>query len=92
MNDPETDFVIKDKLDKLFTTCINNTGVYRDYTDEELFQATFIFTELFIARMHKQHKDKVDFEGLCKLAEHAGESVRQTVLLFTGVDLQKIKK
>lgn len=91
MHDPEIDYVIKDKLEKLFTVCIENSGVYRDYTDEELFQATIIFTEVFMAKMHKKHKDKVDFDGMCELAEEAGKSMHQTILLFTGVDLKDIK-
>ena len=91
MHDPEIDYIIKDKLEKLFIMCIENSGVYRDYTDEELFQATFIFQEVFLARLHKRHKDKVNFEGLCELAEEAGKSIHQTVLLFTGVDLKNIE-
>lgn len=92
MNNPEIDYIIKDKLEKLFLVCLENSGVYREYTDEELFQASFIFTELFMARMHKQHKDKVDFDGMCELAEEAGKSLHQTVQLFTGVDLKNIKE
>lgn len=92
MNDPEIDFIIKDKIDKLFQVCINNTGEYREYTDEELLKSCFIFTEVFMAKMHKHHKEKVDFDGLCRLAEEAGTSIHQTVLLFTGVDLHNIKK
>jgi len=88
---PETDFIIKDKLEKLFLVCLDNRGVYREYTDEELFQACFIFTEVFMAKMHKEHKDKIDFNGMCTLAEEAGKSLHQTVLLFTGVDLKNIK-
>jgi len=88
---PETHFIIKDRLEKLFLVCIKNTGIYREYTDEELFQACFVFTEVFMARMHKEHKDKLDFDSMCMLAEEAGNSLHQTVLLFTGVDLKNIK-
>lgn len=91
MNNPEIDYVIKDRLEKLFLVCLENAGVYREYTDEELFQATFIFTELLMTRLHKQHKDKLDFDGMCELAEEAGKSIHQTVQLFTGVDLKNIK-
>jgi hypothetical protein len=91
MNNPEIDFVIKDKLEKLSMVCLDNAGVFREYTDEELFQASLIFQEVFMARLYSHHVDKLEFEGLCKLTEEAGKSLHQTVLLFTGVDLKNIK-
>jgi len=91
MDNPEVDYIIREKLEKLFLVCLENSGVYREYTDEELFQACFIFTEVFMAKMHKEHKNKIGFDELCTLAEEAGKSLHQTVLLFTGVDLKNIK-
>lgn len=91
MSNPEVDYVIKDKLEKLFFVCIKNAGEYREYTDHELFQASFIFQEVFMARLYKHNVDKYEFEGLCKLTEEAGKSIHQTVQLFTGVDLKNIK-
>ena len=91
MDNPEIDYVIKDKLEKLFLVCLENAGVYREYTDEELFQASFIFQEVFMARMYKHNVDKYEFDGLCKLTEEAVKNIHHTVQLFTGVDLKNIK-
>lgn len=92
MNNPEIDFVIKDKLEKLFIVCLENAGVYREYTDEQLAQSTFVLQEVFMAKMYKYNKNKLTTEQQMKLAKEAGRSLHQTILLFTGVDLHTINK
>lgn len=89
MNDQETDFLIKKKLEELFTLCLNNTGIHRDYTDTELAQACFVMNEVLLSKMHDHHKSQCSQEQLEQLAHELGSNLRQTVFLFTGVDLHK---
>lgn len=69
-----------------------NNGVYREYSDKDLVNATMIFQEFLMARMYKFHRDKLNDEGLEKLAEEAGKSLRQSILIFTGVDMHEAVK
>ena len=80
------------KIETLANHILENSGVYRKYSDEDLANAMLIFVEPFMAKMHDAHKNKLNQEQLEKLAEEAGKSLRQTVLLFTNVDLHKAIK
>ena len=80
------------KIEKLANEILMNSGVYRKYSDEDLANAMIIFVEVLLAKMHDAHKNKLNQEQLEKLAEEAGKSLRETVLLFTDVDLHKAIK
>ena len=80
------------KIEKLANDILENSGVYRKYTDMDLANAMMIFSEVFMAKMHDKHKDKLDQKHLEELAYESGKSLRQTVKLFTGVDLHKVFK
>ncbi|NHZ84595.1 MAG: hypothetical protein GWP19_01780 [Planctomycetia bacterium] len=80
------------KINKLATEILENIGVYREYTDEDLANTVLILQEVFMAKMYQYHKDKLTLKQLGKLATEAGKSLRQTILLFTGVDLHKVYK
>ena len=58
----------------------------------DLANTVMIFSEVFMAKMHDKHKDKLDQKHLEELAHVAGNNLRQTIKLFTGVDLHKVFK
>lgn len=83
---------IKEKIKELATLSLENAGVHRDYTDEDLSDAVIILLEVFMSKMFDKHKDRLTQEQLEQLSTEAGKSMHQTVQLFTGVDLHKIYK
>lgn len=80
------------KIDKLSMEVLKHSGIYREYTDEDLSNVTLIFTEVFVAKMYDKHSKKLGQQGMEKLAAEAGESLRQTIKVFTGIDLHKVYK
>jgi len=83
---------MKKEINKLALKVLKGLGIYREYSDEDLMDAVLIFMEVFTAKMHDHHKEKLSQEQLEMLAEEAGKSIRQTILLFTGVDMHKVLK
>ena len=81
-----------DKIDKLAMEILENSGVYREYSDEDLGNALIILSEVALAKMHACHCDKLNQEGLEKLAMEFGTSLNKTIKLFTGIDSKKIFK
>ena len=80
------------KIENLANDILENSGIYRKYTDMDLANTVMIFSEVFLTKMYDKHKDKLDQKHLEELAQEAGKSLRQTVKLFTGVDLHKVFK
>jgi len=83
---------MKKEINKLALKILKGSGIYREYSDKDLMDATLIFIEVFMAKMHDHHKEKLSQKQLERLAEEAGKSIRQTILLFTGVDMHKVLK
>jgi len=46
----------------------------------------------FMEKMYENQVGKIDQPQMLKLAEEAGKSIRQTILLFTGKDMHEIVK
>lgn len=82
---------IKAIIEHLSSLIISNSGVYREYSDIELANVVWIFTEVFFAKMYDHHKI-LTHEQREELALEAGISIRQTVQLFTGVDLHVVAR
>jgi len=80
------------KIETLANEILSNTGVYRKYTDEDLANTMLIFMEVFMAKLYDKHKSKLDQKQLEELVTEAGKSLRQTIKLFTGVDLHDVFK
>lgn len=84
--------VFKIELEKISLTALEASGVHSNFTDMQLSDAMLVFIEVFMNKMYDFHKDKLTQEQMEKLAEESGKSLRQTVLLFTGVDLHSVFK
>lgn len=79
-------------LERLANVVIENTGIHRDYSNEDLGNASIILMEVLMAKMFDKHKDKLKQEEFNLLAEEIGKNLRQTLLLATGVDMGKVFK
>ena len=82
--------LIQKRIDQLADLCLETNGVYHKYSDKDLMNATLILMEVFMAKMHDKHKSQLTIEQMEKLAEEAGASFHQTILLYTGVDMKKV--
>ena len=80
---------ITTSLGYLSDLCLENSGIKTDYSDEDLSNAVLIFMEVLSNKMFDHHAPNITQEQGEKLWEEAGKSLRQTVLLFTGVDLHE---
>ena len=81
------------KLEELTQLALENIGEKHDYTDMQLSDAMVVFMEVFFSKMHDYNKAQdLTFEQQSILAEEAGKSLRQTVQLFTGVDMHEVLK
>lgn len=81
----------QEQLEVMADESLKTIGEYKYYTPKDMENATLVFQEVFIAKMYDNNKDKLPFDKLCLMAEEAGKSMHQTVLLFTGIDLKKVK-
>jgi len=84
--------MISIKTEQLAMMCLDNSSKYHKYTDKDLENATIVFMHFFMEKMYENQVGKIDQPQMLKLAEEAGKSIRQTILLFTGKDMHEIVK
>ncbi len=92
MQDTPVHDLIKRGLDGLSALILNNSGIYRDYTDEELADVTLIFTEVLLAKMHQYQKTLLTQKQLEELAVVMGNTLRDSIKLYTNVDMHEVYK
>jgi len=90
-NMTKTDKIKKD-ISKLSDYCLLNSGIHRNYSDEDLSNAFIILVEVLLAKIWDYQKDKLTQKQLDIIVKEAGKILHKTTLLFSGVDLHKIYK
>ncbi len=83
---------IKTSIDYSSDLVLENPGEYREYSDTDLMNATLIFQEVLMAKIYDAHSKKTTPKQLLKLVGDAGKSLRQTIKLFTGIDMYDVAK
>lgn len=84
---------IKEQIESLSDLILNNSGIFREYTDDELVNSSFIFMEVFMSKMYEYNNEqKFGLEQQEILVTEAGKSLRQTIRLFTNIDLHQVCK
>ncbi len=79
------------QLSELSDFALTINGTKQQYSEQDMFNATLVFFEVFSSLMFDNHKGILTQEQLEQIAEEAGKSIGQTVKLFTGVDLKDLK-
>ena len=74
-------------LDLVANDAVNMAGTHHKWDDKALVDATLILMEVFMCKMYDKHKDKLTQKQMEELAHEAGASMRQTIKLFTGIDM-----
>lgn len=82
--------LFKEQLKHTANLALLISGNKIDYTDEELSDAILVLTEVLLSKTYDHHAPHLSQKEVLELAEECGKSIRQTVLLFTGVDLHII--
>lgn len=79
---------MQNKIKQLALDTLNVPQDPQNYTSEDLFNATLVFTHFFtdLSYQHMREK-KITQEHAELLAEEFGKNVRQTILLATGIDM-----
>jgi len=80
------------KIEILANDILENSGVYRKYSDMDLANAMLVFVEVFMSKIYDAHKKEMSQKQLEELAKQAGEKLREIVLFYTDVDLHKAVK
>lgn len=89
----DKNYNIKISLEYLSNLCLKEAETFKEYSDEDLLNACFIFQHIFMSKMWEhQRTKKLTMAQRGILATEAGKSLRQTVLLFTGKDMKIITK
>ena len=82
----------KAQLSELSDFALEINGLKSDYNENDLINATLVFMEVFSSLMFDNYKNKLNEEQLTKLFEEAGTSFRQTIKLFTNIDMAEYLK
>lgn len=80
----------KKELSDLASYALEIKGLKNEYKDEDILNAVLVFMEVFSSLMYDYHKDKISQEQMEVIFQEAGNSLRQTVNVFTGIDMTKI--
>lgn len=74
------------QLSELADYALTISGIKNPYSDEDMINATLVFMEVFSSRMFDQHSGKLTEDQMTELFQEAGNSMHQTIKLFTGID------
>jgi hypothetical protein len=77
--------------EKLANKCLEHSEVYHKYTDEDLLNATLIFSHFFMDVLYTTNQN-ITFEKQQELAEEAGKAIRELIKMFTSKDMHLIAK
>jgi hypothetical protein len=84
--------LIQSQLDSLSTTILLDSARYHEYTDQDMFNATHIFMNIFLAKAYQYNRDRLSQEAVEDLARDAGQGLREYILKYTGKDMHKVTK
>ena len=82
----------KKQLDELAIEALCLTGSKSDYSDDDLLNATIVLMEVLSNKMFDYHKDKLSNKQMKELATEMGNGLRQSLILFAGVDMHEVCK
>lgn len=82
----------KQVLDQFSLAVLENSGTYREYSDEDLSNAVVILNEVFMAKMFDYQSKKLTHPEMEIAAAQAGFELKRFIEKYTGVDLHKIYK
>lgn len=84
---------MKKLLKKTFNKAIDTEG-HQNYSDEDLFNASLIFSHVLLDVMYKTYFEDINLTLKEKklFAKNAGTDIRNLIELYTDKDMRKIAK
>jgi hypothetical protein len=82
---------IQTSAEYLANLCLENSTFYQGYTDEDLFNATEIFSHVLFDVVYSENMD-LSHKAKLELAENTGKAIRELILASTGKDMHGIVK
>ena len=79
---------IQFKLEELSNMCLEEEG-FNDYTDQDLINATLVFTHFFLDHIFSSNKG-LAADDMEELAVKSGEAVRELIRAATGKDMHEL--
>ena len=77
------------QLSELSEYALVINGTKNRYSEEDMINATLVFMEVFSSLMFDYHSGKLNEEQMVELFVKAGESIGQTIKIFTGIDTKE---
>lgn len=81
---------IKQKIEDLSNLILANSGIYREYSDHDLVNATEIFMEVLFSKTYDHQSKNLSESQMGDVAEDFGKKIRKMILGFSGVDLREV--
>ena len=81
---------ISQALESLSTLCLYEYE-FRDYTEEDLFNATLIFSHILLDNIWRTNQD-LKKEAREKLAYSTGNTIKELIKIATDIDMRNVAK
>ena len=82
---------IQINADNLATLCLENGETYHNYSDEDLLNATLIFSHFFMDKIYSENQHLSKDKKL-ELAETGGKAIRELIKTSCGKDMHEVTK
>jgi hypothetical protein len=80
---------IQKQTEELANMCLVNSEKHQDYSDEDLINATLIFTHFFLDQIYSSNQH-LEPGALMELAETSGKAIRELIGVSTGKDMHDL--
>ena len=82
---------IQTSLEYLAGLCLEVPQEFQNYTDEDLLNATLIFSHFLLDAIWKTNQDMKQKKRE-ELADYTGKAIRELIKTATGKDMRKVTK
>lgn len=80
---------ISKQTEILANLCLVNSETHQEYSDEDLINATLIFTHFFMDHIYTANQG-MNMGKLLELSETSGKALRELILVSTGKDMHEL--
>lgn len=77
------------QAEELANLCLLSSEKYHEYSDEDLVNASLIFTHIFMDHIYSSNQH-LDPGSLMELAETSGKALRELIGVATGKDMHEL--
>ena len=83
---------IQTPAEYLANLCLENGEIYHNYDDQDLLNATLIFSHFLMDVIYTENKKNLPLPKMEELAETTGKAIRELIKVATGKDMHVIVK